>query len=755
MTAVSLLLLALLAAASGVAVMGTVATPLRLEERVVIAVVAAFALDSIVCYLLSLAAGLGTFSVLVAPLVVVALGLGAARLLGVDPLAVWADSWRQARGAVRTVVGVAGVTLFFGLCLSLLFSRAMFVDPAGGLVTGYWIPDWAGHLITASSFSVSQNLSLQDPLMSGTPLYYPFLPDFSAAMLMRLGLGQGPSLWVPQVVLGVCMAVLVVSFAARLRVRRAAGVIAVGICLLGGGLGFLGALHDACTSSGTPAAQCSAGYVISHPGAGAAITAGTLRALPGVVADPPRGYDGMTTAPGGSQVFADQQWYTPLFAWWLPQRTLLEGFDTVVAVLILMLAALERTPAIRWDVALAGALAGLLLVIHVQSLFALVIIGAGLALLRWRPAWIGAAAACLVVAGPRLVLLLGAPHGSAEAGNQYPWFDPGWMSGTFAAPATPATLSAANLALGAGEVLRLPFSGTFWSFWVMNLGVALPLCVLLAAAAVLRRAVRDTASRAGRVAGRACAAVLAGLPGPLLRFLLAGMLVFVLANMVVFQSWDWDNTKLLVYWYLAVALCAGAVAQRLWAGIWRRLLAVVLVASMVATGVLVVARLIPHAPPCTPAQAAQGVCPAAVSPLLGPFTLASAADRTLAGEVEAGTATDAVFLVPDTGSSYADPVSLLTGRPTVMGWTGWLWSYGLDYVSRQRDVDTAYAGCGASAIARCPTILGILRKYDVSYVEVTPAVAAAGLIWWTAQGLPVVARGGGTVVYDVRGAAGT
>lgn len=734
MTAVQLLLLVVLVAASGFAVLGTVVSPLRIEERVAIAVVAAFVLDGIAVFLLSLPLGLGPPSILLAPVLVAGGSLGIARLLGMSPVTVWRDSWDGARGSVQIAVGMAGLACFAALCFSLLFSRAMFQDAAGDLVTGYWIPDWAGHLITASSFSVAQNLPPQDPLMSGTPLYYPFLPDFSSAMLMRLGLAAGPSLWVPQVVLGIALVVLLVSFAARLGAPRSVGVIAVVICFLGGGLGFVGAFGDACTQAGNPASQCSAQYVITHPGNGVAITASTLRALPGLVADQPRSYDGMTTAPdAGTPVFADQEWYTPLFAWWLPQRTLVEGFDTVLAVLLLLAVALGAARVPGWDLAVAGVLAGMLPVIHVQSLFALGIICIGLALMRWRPAWLVFAGVAVLVALPRTIQLLGAPHGAALTANRYPWFEPGWMSNALGTTGLPQTISGGNILAGVGDVLRVPFTGTFWSFWLVNLGIAVPLSLAVVLALVLRGLGRSLPHPGLGGVGRLTDRALAAIPPPLLRFFLACLPVFVLANIVVFQSWDWDNTKLLLYWYLGVALLVATIAVRLWAGIWRRLLAVLLVASMVATGTLVVVRLIPHPS----------------SPLLGPFVLASAADEQLAGKLDARTASDAVFLIPGSGSSWDDPVALLTGRPVVMGWTGWLWSYGLDYGPRQEDVDTAYQGCGTQSLDACPTILSILRRYRVSYVEVDQTVPPQGSGWWAAQGLPVTASAGTTVIYDV------
>jgi hypothetical protein len=400
------------------------------------------------------------------------------------------------------------------------------------------------------------------------------------------------------------------------------------------------------------------------------------------------------------------------------------GFAVVLSVLILLVAALEGLRARLWDVGVAGALAGLLLIVHVQSLFALGIIVVGLAAMRWRRAWWLFTGVAAAVAAPRLVQLLGAPHGTALLGNQYPWFEPGWMSKAVDTTTLVHAVTSFTAVNGAVDALQALFTGTFWGFWLVNLGVAVPLCVVVALVVLVRR---FTGRRLGD-------ASFLGVPGPLLRFLLACMPVFVVANVVVLQSWDWDNTKILAYWYLGAALLISAVAVHLWRGVWRRALSVLIIGSVLATGTLGVIRLLPF----TPAGVA----------ITGPYTLASAAEIRMAAEVEARTAGSAVFL---TSPSFDDPIPLLTGRPVVLGYTGWLWSYGLDYTRRQEDVTVTLAGCGATAIGECAPILAVLQRYDVSYVEIDVSQPGVNGAWWASQDLSVIASAPGVTIYDVRG----
>jgi hypothetical protein len=133
----------------------------------------------------------------------------------------------------------------------------------------------------------------------------------------------------------------------------------------------------------------------------------------------------------------------------------------------------------------------------------------------------------------------------------------------------------------------------------------------------------------------------------------------------------------------------------------------------------------------------------------GPFVWASPEDRSLAAQVEQRTAPDSVIL---TLGRHNDPLMTLAGRRTVVGYTGWLWSYGIDYRARQADVGAMYQGC-ATGEREC-TATELLRLYDVSYVEIPASeygrdYPRGNLQWWSAT-FPAVAQAGEVTVYDVR-----
>ena len=731
MTLFWLLAAALLLVAGTVAAGSLPRIDLRIEERVLIGVVATVLVGSAVTYLLALLAGLSVATV-----------LGGSALTVVAFAAPWwrrrtavVSSWREGweelmspdRRGHRRALGLTAVVSIY--LFSVLFAHTLGTDTTGNLNAGFqtvWA-DWSQHLTTASSFAAAHNLPPHNPLFGGQDLRYPFLPDFQSATLMALGASPALALALPGALLSVCIVLLIAALAMRLGAGWGAGVLAAGICLVGGGLGFTGILADACVHHGFSAGQCTWSGMAAHPGNIPGIVAGTLHDLPGLVAAQPRAYDGLLT-PTSLQPLPDQQWYTPLFAWWLPQRSILFGFSGALAALILVITA-ARSPRRGYEsFALAGVMLGLMPLIHIHTLIAMAIVCAVLAV-RWRHrGWLITLAVTTAIAAPRLLTLVTGPHGSAAAANLFPTVEPGWMY----LPGTDRPLlSLGSLLGGLGGLVRALVTPQYWGFWVENTGVAVPLCAVVAIAPAL-------AGRRGRL-GAASRRVVSLFPRDLLHLVLACLAVFAVANLVVFQSWDWDNTKLFVYWYLGAALLIATLVVRWWRRWWRGAAAAAVISTVLLTGLLVLARLLPW----TPVDHSVG----------GPYSTATATDVGLAAQVASATPANAIFL---TEGKPNDPVLTLAGRTAVLGYYGWLWSYGTDFGSRPQDVRTMLEGCHNQPRAGC-AVFPLLRTYRVDYVEIDDRIGNAGVFdtqvdtaWWAAQGFAVVARSDHITVYDVR-----
>ena len=159
--------------------------------------------------------------------------------------------------------------------------------------------------------------------------------------------------------------------------------------------------------------------------------------------------------------------------------------------------------------------------------------------------------------------------------------------------------------------------------------------------------------------------------------------LFLLANIVVFQPHDWDNMKLMLWWFLVSCILAGSLLAELWQeSRFGPVLAVILAGTLVIAGITSVYRE-QH-----------------VSWLMFPSE-----DLALADFVKDHTSKDAVFLTSD---KHNNPIACLAGRRILMGYRGWLWTHGIDYRGREHDIFDIYSGAANAA--------DLMRRHGIQYV---------------------------------------
>jgi len=587
-------------------------------ERAVIGIVLAVVGLTLLGYVLALALGVTVGLVLLLAL----LGLTAGGYL----------LWRhlpRLRAVLRTRAWSQPATISIGVAIAVvavtmgyLFLRAVEIMPDAWVAhyNNTW-SDWSFHASYTTTFVYGNNLPPQNPIFAGTPFRYTFAPDFASALLVAGGWSIPAALAWPSWAMTVLALSGLILWARRLTGGIWAGVIAVTLTLLGGGIGFWFFFGDAARL-------------------------GLTNALLHI----PRTYDRFDPP-------VNIQWYNPILSYYLPQRSFVFGAAIVMAVLLLLTPPLLATPFFRWREAVdairqswrrwtiksegvafltAGGLTGVLPLFHVHSLVVLGIVTACWALLFPRPAWLGFFVVMAVLAVPRLLMAVPGDPG-APPDHQYPRWLIGWVSGADSPP---------------------------W-FWIKNTGLFWPLLLLALLSPLALR---------GRM-----------------RLLIAPFsLVFLVANLIKFQPWDWDNSKLLVFWYMASGVAVGAVLVRLArAHLGGAVVAAAIWLSLVASGVL---SLLQFLPPQGPA-----------------YVWFSAEEVQLAAEVRLQTPSKAVFV---TGEQPTNPIADLAGRSVLMSYPGWLWSYGINYTRREADIQRIYAG-GAMALT-------LLHQYHADYVVVGP-----------------------------------
>ena len=171
---------------------------------------------------------------------------------------------------------------------------------------------------------------------------------------------------------------------------------------------------------------------------------------------------------------------------------------------------------------------------------------------------------------------------------------------------------------------------------------------------------------------------------------------FLVPNVWLFHPWDWDNQKFFVYWALLGSFLVAALVVRVArTGLPGAAAAVVLVLTLCLAGGLDAARDTD-------------------------FTVASIkftdnAGLDVAAWTRTHTAPRAVFLA---AYDHNSPIASLGGRRVVLGYPGWIWTYGIsDWIGKEQDVQTMLqGGLGTDEL---------IRRYGVRYVVIGPQERAA------------------------------
>jgi hypothetical protein len=366
------------------------------------------------------------------------------------------------------------------------------------------------------------------------------------------------------------------------------------------------------------------------------------------------------------------QWLNPVLAYLVPQRSTLFGFSLALVALAMLWVAAQSGSGWRPFV-FAGVLAGVMPIFHVHAYGTVVALSLFWAVFTRRAQWLGFFIPALAIGVPILVWMW-PPANTSVCGNSPSLhgycFEVGWLSYLDWQHDLPIWI------------------GRDWAwFWIKNTSVFIP---LLVAAQILRKWIST----------------------PFPSWFAPVWLWFLVPSVIVLQPWDWDNTKFFVFWALLGSILVGGFLARMFqrgAG-----------SAIVASGLLVLLGL------------------------SGALDLARASDfgvsavrftdtggLQVADWVRAHTSPTALFVVADEHNS---PIPTLAGRRVLIGYPGWLWTYGLpDYIQKGDDEKRILKGD--------PATPDLVQRYGVDYVMIGPQEIPRGAsrAYWDQHG---------TLVYD-------
>lgn len=331
-------------------------------------------------------------------------------------------------------------------------------------------------------------------------------------------------------------------------------------------------------------------------------------------------------------------WINNYLAYFLPQRGFLFAFPITLTVFLLLYTGLQKSK--RSFFILAGLLSGVLPIVQAHSLFVIFIVSAYAFLATTISSkfkrqiiinWLIFGIITLLIAYILFIQIT-----SNTKALESIRFDPGWTSK----------------------------ENIFW-FWFKNLGIFAPL--LTVSTIWLFKNNKH-----------------------LFSLYVPFLLIFILSNIFVFQPWEFDNSKLLIYWYFASSIVVAYFLNNVLfsENFLKKSVGIIIILVAIFAGTLDIFRTF------TPSTS---------------YQIFSQPDLFLASTIKRQTPQDTIFL---TAPVHNHPIPALTGRSTLLGFYGWVWSHGLSYQQRAIDIEKIYIGD--------ETAVGLIKKYKVSYITVGP-----------------------------------
>jgi len=359
------------------------------------------------------------------------------------------------------------------------------------------------------------------------------------------------------------------------------------------------------------------------------------------------------------------RWITPLSCLNVPQRPFLFGFPINMLIFSLLYTGIERK---NWrEFLFAGILAGSLPLFHTHSFLAMlmVTIPLGLVFWDWRR-WFLFFMPAFVLSLPQVLYL--SEHVGGE-GFFKPYF--GWVVGN---------------------------ENPFW-FWLKNTTLFWPLVIggFVLIFTFYRDANNNVHIRSGF-------------------YLLTFLIPFLLPNVMLFAPWDWDNIKILIYWFLGTIPVAALALTCLWDAFTKdkkvegisgeskysvSLNVALPYKILLRAGFLIIMLIIT-------ASGGIDVFRYAIAPVKGSKEF-STEEVEIAKQISTLTPLDAVFL----NAPIFNHLVFMTGRKTLMGWPPHIWSHGYDESqTRENDIKIMLRGK--------PEAFQLVDKYKPDYAIVGP-----------------------------------
>lgn len=500
---------------------------------------------------------------------------------------------------------------FCVLSLIILFQNLVFENGFPKVTLAGW-GDTAYHLDIIKTLETSKPFELIQPIASDYPLTYPFLIDFLSAIFLKLGMSLEIAFHLPTSILLICLIFLVFYFGKQFLSKKYLTIIFVLLIFIGSGFGFYWFLKDVNSFSQT--------QNISY-----------LESLKINFLNPKFEYTHMDETTGGKEESKNSPvnivWITPLISFFSHQRSFILGAGLGFIFLIGFLSYSTKE---RFNFLIP---LSFMPIVHSHSLLALLIFFASFIAFNFKEFnfkdknylkyFIKVGLVALIIALPQVIFLYQGIFSSS--GNSFFALEFGWLA-----------CSHNNSQFLCDDLNFIESFLTALIFWIKNFGI---IFILWLSFLFFKKQKQE------------------------LKIYFPSLILFVLPNIIRFQSWPFDNNKILFWWWvLAIFLILFYFDKAFKKNETTN--------KSKAKNVLLVIGLIIF------------VLIASFSSIIDlrnrvvnrqVYGYYGEEEMALAGFINNNTKPNDVFL----SNYYADQfIPMLTGRKIYLGYTGWLWSQG-------------------------------------------------------------------------------
>ncbi len=502
--------------------------------------------------------------------------------------------------------------LFVLLLLYLSIVASVFLVNSRGFPSGILLGwgDIAYHLNMIGRLKTADPFLLEQSVASGERLTYPFLINLLSALYERIGFSRLIAWHLPVFLFGVSFFFLVFLLGKRIYRDSKFALVLVMLVFFGAGIGFLWFFQDV--------------WVAWHKNG--------VEEVFSAFKNPPHEYTHLDNRTGGKPPSFEAPhnivWIVPAISFLSHQRSFVSG-ASVVALIFLGFLAYRGSPKLwRWLTVL-----GMIPFLHTHTFIAISVI-----VLCWFfydiknwLSWLKGGILGIIIALPQIMFLMPALFLDKKDSSFFkPWL--GWMSCTHK-----IKWYACDPGVDGVD------SNPFW-FWTKNFGFVFWAWIFAVCAFFFLKGEKQKEYRSKTKP-----------------FIFPSLMLFILPNVMLFQPWEFDNNKVLFYWWILASICALFLFQSLFES--RRIVPyifIIFVTLSVYSGMIDVLARIPN------------------SRYSGYY---NQKDVEISNWIRENTEPNDRFLTSDSTTQF---IPMLTGRPIYLGFPGWLWSQGKNDLIKER-----------------------------------------------------------------------